>query len=188
MGSPVNDVRLRRMVREHEQALRNYCLRRLPADDAADALGEIFLVAWRRIDDIPGGDDTRPWLFGVARNVVRNALRTNRRVLRLRSKTAGLREPSAPGPETVIVRRSEHQLVIDALESLRPDDREILQLHVWDGLSRSEIAKTMSLSDNAVGMRLTRAKRRLAKQLTQLGIDSESSTTRPRAVGEGGAS
>jgi DNA-directed RNA polymerase specialized sigma24 family protein len=53
------------------------------AEDAADVVAETFLVAWRRIDDLPPGREGRLWLYGVARRVCANHLRGVRRRHRL---------------------------------------------------------------------------------------------------------
>lgn len=90
----------------HSRALLGYALRRVsePAD-AADVVAETFLVAWRRLDDVPTGSDARLWLFGTARRVLANqrrgALRRSRLADRLRqppdSWSTDLGGPS-PGP------------------------------------------------------------------------------------------
>lgn len=40
--------------------------------DAADAVAETFLVAWRRLPEVPSGEEARPWLYGVARRTLAN--------------------------------------------------------------------------------------------------------------------
>ncbi|WP_276320735.1 RNA polymerase sigma factor, partial [Phytoactinopolyspora endophytica] len=66
------------------RAVLGYALRRVQvADDAADIVAETFLVAWRRIDDVPQGRDGRLWLYGVARRVCANHVRGDRRRHRL---------------------------------------------------------------------------------------------------------
>ena len=66
--------RFEELFREHYGAVRGYALRRAPADLAQDAVSETFLVAWRRLDDVPA--DALPWLFGVARRVLANQRRS----------------------------------------------------------------------------------------------------------------
>src|SRR5215469_15307329 len=57
-----------------------YALRRTSsADDAADIVAETFLTAWRRIEDVPGGEEARLWLYGVARRILANHHRGQRR-------------------------------------------------------------------------------------------------------------
>lgn len=146
----------------HHAAILGYALRRTGnADDAADVIAETFLTAWRRIDDIPAGDDARPWLYGVARRVLANQRRGQQRRTalgeRLRSELAAEpydREPP-PGLEGVAV----------ALRRLGEADREILTLAAWEGLDAGQIAVVLGCSRNAARIRLHRARRRIAAAL-----------------------
>ncbi|NNF10835.1 MAG: RNA polymerase subunit sigma-24, partial [Acidimicrobiia bacterium] len=81
--SPSTSLRFKRLYDEHFDAVQSYCLRRLPVADANDAVSEVFLVAWRKIEAVPTGEESLPWLFGVARNAVRNSGRSHRRSARL---------------------------------------------------------------------------------------------------------
>ena len=77
--SPRTDAKFRRIYDGYLVAIPSYCLRRLPTSDANDAVAEAFLVVWRRIDDVPDGDEASLWLYGIAHNVVRNVDRAARR-------------------------------------------------------------------------------------------------------------
>ena len=77
--SPTTNAKFRRIYDEHFEAVTRYCLRRLPVADVNDATAEVFLVAWSKIDRVPDGGESLPWLYGVARNVVRNSVRSARR-------------------------------------------------------------------------------------------------------------
>jgi RNA polymerase sigma-70 factor (ECF subfamily) len=145
--------------------MRDYFLRRLPVGEVNDAMAELFLVAWRRIDVAPEGDESRLWLYGVARNVVRNTERSMRRRFRLDWKLLSRPSTTAPAPETLVVERSRDSEVVRALASLRPDDQEILRLSVWEELSNNEIADVLGIDPHAATMRLSRARNRLAGKL-----------------------
>ena len=183
--SPRTDAKFRRIYDGHFVAIRSYCLRRLPASDVNDAVAEVFLVVWRRIDDVPDGDEAPLWLYGIARNVVRNADRSARRRDRLSGRLRPFRSPSAPDPETLVIRRSEDDEVLAALAELRPADQEILRLSIWEELSNKEIAEVLDIDAHAVTMRLTRARNRLAGRL---GMDKKRQVmwADPQPVGEGG--
>lgn len=78
MGSDA-ETRLRALFRQHHAAVRGYALHRaIQGADADDLVGEVFTVAWRRLDDVPA-DDALPWLLAVARNVQLNQARSARR-------------------------------------------------------------------------------------------------------------
>ena len=84
MASTVSaDARYRRVFDRYHTEVYAYCRRRTDAQTAADCLAETFLVAWRRIDDIPDGDAALGWLYGVARRVLANEFRHHRRSRRL---------------------------------------------------------------------------------------------------------
>ena len=113
--APSTDDRFRALFDAHHRELHAYCLRRLPVEDANDAAAEIFLVAWRRPHDVPVGDAAGLWLYGVARNVVRNWQRGARRQLRLVAKAGSMPDASAEGPEVQIVRNEEQEEVHRAI-------------------------------------------------------------------------
>ncbi|WP_369371506.1 RNA polymerase sigma factor [Promicromonospora sp. Populi] len=145
------------------RALLAYAVRRVaePAD-AADVVAESFLVAWRRIEDVPSGDDTRPWMFGVARRVLANARRGDRRRLALADRLRDHLTDVVPPPDDA------GSDVERALARLSDDDQELLRLVAWEELARDEIALVLDISRTAVRVRLHRARRRLADQLAAL--------------------
>ena len=63
--------------------IRDYCRRRVAADVVDDAVSEVFLTAWRRLDDVPAGDAALVWLYGVAYRVIGHQWRTTARRRRL---------------------------------------------------------------------------------------------------------
>lgn len=156
-----------RLYRGHHREILAYCARRLPASEAFDAAAETFVVAWRRFDQVPEGERTLLWLYGVAHRTVRNQWRSRRRWRRLSGKAAGLGELARAGPEQQTLTREEHREVVDALLRLRNRDREILLLAVWEELKPEAIAEVLGISRSAVDQRFARAKRRLADELTQ---------------------
>ncbi len=159
------DLRLRRLFETHRLAVLAYCMRRAPRWDAHDAAAEVFVVAWRRIDEVPAEPATLPWLFGVARRVLANTHRSALRRQRLRSRLAATTDDPVGEAEPPIIRKAEYQWVIDAVNQLEEIDREILFLATWEGLSHREIGEVLGLSDSASRKRLERARRRLGKQL-----------------------
>jgi RNA polymerase sigma-70 factor (ECF subfamily) len=171
------------MYERHYRQILAYCLRRASRADADDAAAEVFAVAWRRRDDMPGGDRVLPWLYGVARRVLSHQRRGAGRRRRLAGRVAGLGEPPAPGPELVVVERHEYSQVRAAVGRLKPLDREVLLLAAWEGLSHRQIAEVLGCSQAAVDKRMVRAKARLAKQYQTL---ARFTTRRPPASAAGG--
>jgi RNA polymerase sigma factor (sigma-70 family) len=127
------------------------------ASDAQDATAEVFLTAWRRLDELPEGDAARVWLYATARRVIANQLRSNRRRVALYERLA-LDAASVP-PEPPSSNREE-TLVHEALRRLGPRDREVLLLAEWEGLSPAQIAAVMGCLAMTARGRLHRARRR----------------------------
>ncbi|WP_405146571.1 RNA polymerase sigma factor [Sphaerisporangium sp. NBC_01403] len=150
----------------HYRAVHRYALRRTDsADDVADVIAETFLIAWRRLDDIPQGEATVLWLYGTARRVLANHRRGESRrtalASRLRDELAAGQEAPLADPRTDAVRT--------AFAALAPADREVLALACWEELSGPQIAKVLGCSDTAARLRLHRARKRLAKLLGTTG-------------------
>lgn len=158
----------RRMFRTHADAVYAYCLRRTNPDDAVDAASEVFLTAWRRMDDMPGDDSALPWLYGVARRVLSRQWRTKSRARRLWQRSRSLADVPPDDPETIVVRHEEFTLALKALDRLSPGDQEVLRLAAWDELPHAVIAGMLGCSVNAVDQRVHRAKRRLARQYVSM--------------------
>jgi RNA polymerase sigma factor (sigma-70 family) len=151
----------------HRRTVLAYALRRVddPAD-AADALAETFLIAWRRLGDVPPGAEARAWLFGVARRVLANQRRGARRRDGLAERLgheleAQLATLEPPSESDLAVRR--------ALARLSDDDREVLLLVAWEGLTPTEIAAATGVRAVTVRSRLHRARRRVRTELDALG-------------------
>ena len=157
--------RFQALYRAHYEQVYMYFKRRTDIESARDGTADTFLVAWRRIDDVPGGDATLPWLYGTARRVLSNQWRSRRRLDGLRDRLKNLRAEPEPGPEAVVVRAPHVEAVAEALGSLREPDREVIRLAEWEGLSHAEIGTVMGCSTHAVDQRMHRALRRLAGKL-----------------------
>ena len=183
--SPSSDADFRSIFDDCHQAVHTYCLRRLAIEDANDATAEVFLVLWRRLDRVPPGSETLSWLYGVARNVVRNYARGARRRLRLAAKVGSLRGPVPEEPEPKVIKRFEEAEVLQALRRLRPQDQELLRLKAWEKLSTRAIGEVLGVSDRAVEGRLARALNRLANALPSPSVARVRQRS-PRVVPEGG--
>lgn len=160
----------RRLYESHHAAVLGYCLRRTGWDDAQDVTAEVFVIAWRKIDEQPDADRTRAWLFGIAYRVLCHHWRSQSRYGRLKRRVAGTSTPAEPGPEGVVVRRADGQRVLDAVQRLREADQEILRLAGWEELPHADIAEILGISVAAVDQRLHRAKRRLAREYDKAGL------------------
>ena len=149
--------------------VRRYASRRVPQHQVDDVVADVFLVLWRRLEDIPEGDPL-PWAYGVARNCVANARRSTRRREDLLDKVTRLDPPRQYDPP------EPYDDVHRALAQLGDLDRELVSLWAWEGLPPRDIAASLGMTANAVSIRLTRAKQRLAELLRK---DADPSGQKP---------
>lgn len=169
--------RFEALYRQHFRGVLGYALARLEPERAKDAAAETFLVAWRRLGEVP----TEPagWLFGVARKVVGQQLRADSRrgALAERLAAPGSREPGwAADPADQVAQRD---AALSALARLSERDREVLTLLAWHGLTAGQAAEAVGLTSLNFAVRLHRARRRLASALA--GADAEHDPTSTRA-------
>jgi RNA polymerase sigma-70 factor (ECF subfamily) len=159
----------------HATPLLDYFLRRVSQDYAHDLVAEVFLIAWRRRAIAPDEPDLRPWLFKVARNVLRNHHRGAARRMRLheRLRAYATTDVVQPPPE----QSDTDALLRWALTRLREPDREVLRLTAWEGCTTDELATVLGCSANAAAVRLHRARRRLRKVLGEVPPDAAANAT-----------
>ena len=135
-----------------------YATRHVGPDDAQEVVSETFLIAWRRLADVPG--TPLPWLLVVARNTVANHRRSRYRGAAVQGELARLQQ--AAGPATgADVTATERALALSRLAALTPKEREALLLVSWDGLDPAEAAQVAGCTVAAFHVRLHRARRRL---------------------------
>jgi RNA polymerase sigma factor (sigma-70 family) len=167
-------ARFRAVYEANYHRVLGYVLRRtVSLEDAEDVVAETFLTAWRRLEQLPPGSGTRPWLYGVARKALANHQRGELRRERLSGR---LHAGSAlPSPHPVDADR-EVARVAAAFGRLGNDERELLALVAWEELDAGEIAVVFGCSRNAARIRLHRARRRLARELEREGREGEGSS------------
>jgi RNA polymerase sigma factor (sigma-70 family) len=156
------ETRFSALMTEHGKAILGYLTRRTdPAHDAADLMAEVFVVAWRRLGDVPGEPgEARAWLIGVARRVLANHHRGANRRNQLADRLRGDLELQSQGaPDSVASR------VGDALTRLDSEDRELLTLVAWEDLRSEQAGAVLGLSGAAVRKRLQRIRTRLRADL-----------------------
>lgn len=140
-----------------------YALRRVDEPErAADVVAETFLVAWRRLPEVPPGDEARLWVYGVARRVLANDRRGRARRQRLGERLRADLPRAVPDHAD---RLAATATVRAALSRLREQDREILTLTLWEELEPREIALVLDLPVGTVRTRLSRARARLQGEL-----------------------
>jgi len=153
-------ARLESLYRAHAGSVSRYARRRADDEVAADVVSEVFVVAWRRLDDVP--EDALPWLLGCARRVLWHQHRAEQRRLGLLERLAGSRPP-----ESVMLELPETSVGL-ALRALSERDREALLLTAWEGLSAAQAAAALGCSTQAFRVRAHRARERLAAAMSRI--------------------
>jgi RNA polymerase sigma-70 factor (ECF subfamily) len=146
----------------HAAAVHRYLGRRV-GELADDLLSETFLIAFRRraayrADHV----DVRPWLLGIATNLVHGAARAERRRYRALAREAGRPEEHGADPGEDAARLDAQALrapLAGALAGLKRPDRDVLLLFAWGQLGYEEIAAVLDVPVGTVRSRLHRARR-----------------------------
>lgn len=160
-GTKADEDLFAQLYRRHYNDVLAYVARRAQGADPADVVAEAFLVAWRKLDAAASGG--LPWLFRTAAFALRNAQRGQFREQRMVLKLAAQPDLSAaPDPADTYATRN---LVMQALNSLSPRDRELILLVEWERLEVRSAALVVGISTGAARVRIHRARRRLATLL-----------------------
>jgi RNA polymerase sigma factor (sigma-70 family) len=153
------------LYEQHYDAVERYVRRRLDDASVRDVVAEVFLVAWRRLPEVPA--DALPWLYGTARKVLANEVRGAGRRAALTARVtdhggfwAGDHADDVAGRVSVTA----------ALARLSGPDAEALRLVAWEELTLRQAAKTAGCSLPAFAMRLHRARARLRQALAPGGL------------------
>lgn len=177
MVAPVpmmDEAEFRALYRSTLDDLWRFVRRRCATDETADDVtAETYLTAWRRRDAMPRDSDARLWLFGAARKVLANHQRGERRWLQLqkRIQMTWIQPRSVDPAELMGI----NPKLARAFARLKPAEREVLVMQAWDGLTVGEMAAVLGVTDNAVSVRLYKARHKLEQELR-----TDAGTTRTR--------
>jgi RNA polymerase sigma factor (sigma-70 family) len=142
----------------HFDAVHRYLRRRVPADLADDLVAETFLRAFQHRGRYRAQrPDARPWLYGIATNLVRRHYRSEERELRALARSAVTQAPEEPAEDETRLG--------EALAALPRRERDVLLLYAWTELSYEEIAVALGVRIGTVRSRLHRARARLRELL-----------------------
>lgn len=161
MRPDADTARFERLFDRHAAELLGYCFRRTAdAALAEDLVSVVFLEAWRRRGALRSDADARPWLYGIATNVVRHQWRSRRRHAAALARMAGGRDDGEPADE-VLARQHEMRAVLAGVAALPRGEQDVLALCVWSDLSYEDAARALDLPVGTVRSRLSRARARL---------------------------
>jgi len=146
--------------------LHRYLARRVGTSAADELSAETFAVAFRNWELLDPVRPVRPWLYGIAANLMRHHWRKERRMLRAYARTGV--DPVSTEDEPAENTRE----LAYALAELRHDEREILLLHAWAGLTDAEIAHALGIPAGTVKSRLSRTREKLRNRLDPVGQEA----------------
>jgi RNA polymerase sigma-70 factor (ECF subfamily) len=155
----------------HFDDVRAYFARRLDVEVAADLAAEVFRLGFekRRTFDPQRGSSCRPWLFGIARNLLaKERARAGRRDS-LIARLAPAGDAGHPANDAIDDRVAaldaarEWRQVAAALDELPDDTRELLLLLAWDSLTYEELAQVFAVPVGTIRSRVSRARDQLTR-------------------------
>lgn len=151
----------------HFDAVYAYLQRRIGRDLAEELSAETFLVAFDNRDRFDGSrSEARPWLFGIATNLLRHHWRREERELRAYARSAS--DPvldAFEGVEERLDASGERRHLVEGLAELPGPERDALLLAAWADLSYAEIAVALDVPVGTVRSRLSRARERIVSAL-----------------------
>lgn len=164
LGRAAEPAMFERFVRRHVDVVHRYVAGRLGAPDADEVTNDVFLVAFRQADRFRGDNPSaRPWLLGIATNLMRNRRRREARHLRRLAQTGV--DPADPAAPERDLNGVDPRLAA-ALASMRPRHREVLFLTAVAELTAPEIAEALDVPEGTVKTWLHRARAHAARELT----------------------
>ena len=152
----------------HAPHIHRYLARRAGREVADDLVAETFLAAFAKRDRYDlGRADARPWLYGIATNLVGQHRRDEVRQYRIRQAAAA--EPEVPGhAERVaadVTAQTTRALLAEALAALPAGDRDVLLLIAWEQLTYEEVSRALAIPVGTVRSRLRRARTKVREVL-----------------------
>lgn len=152
------------LFRQNLPEISRFIARRVSEAEVEDLAADLFEIAWSKRSSIPEGLEL-PWLYKTARYLISNQRRKNENRSRIMSSMS---EPvSAPSAESIALADAD---LAEAWAKLTSGERETLSLWAFDGLSIGQVAVALEITVNNANVRLSRARKHLAK-LLQLSVN-----------------
>lgn len=159
------------VFRRHAPELKRYVTRRLGRDAAEDVVAETFLAAFRQRDRYDlARRNARPWLYGIATNLIGRHVRDEVRHLRAVQRTGAdpVTEPFTDRSDERVSAQAHGPRLAGALASLPKGHRDALLLVAWGGLTYPEAAHALNVRVGTVRSRINRARKKLRRELGEI--------------------
>ncbi|MES9540739.1 MULTISPECIES: RNA polymerase sigma factor [unclassified Actinomadura] len=167
-ASRTDSERFAGLFQRHAQEIMRYVARRLGRDAAEDVVAETFLVAFHQRHRYDAArPDARPWLYGIATNLIRRHRRAEVRALRVlaRGGLDPVTEPFTDAVENRVQAGARSRALAAAIAGLPAKQREVLLLVTWAGLTYDEVAEALGVPSGTVRSRMNRIRRKLRDAL-----------------------
>ena len=153
------------LVERFERRIRLITSRRVHPDWVDDVVNEVLGAVIEAVREGRVRERSRldAFVHGATRNTISNWARSNARQRRA-SELGALAPPETPNPLRLLLASEERVAVRRCLDGLRSDDREILRLAYWQGLSPTEVAQELEIAPNVARQRLWRARERFKEK------------------------
>jgi RNA polymerase sigma-70 factor (ECF subfamily) len=156
------------LFRRHAPHIQRYVVHRLGQDAADDIVAETFLLAFRQRDSYDQTRaDARPWLYGIATNLIGRHRRAEIRLYRALARTGidPVMEPFTDKVDDRVSASAASRRLAGALARLPQEHRDTLLLMAWGDLSYEEIATALGVPVGTVRSRISRARNKLRRTL-----------------------
>ncbi|MBO5666592.1 MAG: sigma-70 family RNA polymerase sigma factor [Firmicutes bacterium] len=144
-------------------------------EDAMDALQESFIKIYRHLGSFKEGSKFDTWVYRIVVNTCNDMLRKNHgapveSIIRSDEEeeeyTLELPDPE-PGPQESLLRKEQAKLILEALEQLKPDQKEVIVLRDIQGFAYEEISEMLNCSIGTIKSRINRSRSRLREILLE---------------------
>lgn len=161
------------LFERHAADIHGYAARRLGVRAADDLMAETFLIAFRHRGRYDlSRDSARPWLYGIATNLIARHRRSEARAYRALARSGAAPDPPAESVADDAIERvtavGVRPLLAGALARLQPRDRDVLLLIAWADLTYDQVGESLGIPIGTVRSRLHRARSQVRQALRDL--------------------
>lgn len=169
------EAEFEQLFRKYRDGLQSFLLRNLRnREDAEDVLMQTFLKAWRNRDSFRGVVTEKQWLYGIASRVAIDLYRSRSRRPVESMDDLGEFEPKAlngeppRNPAEIVLESERRHEIREVVSRLAPDQRQLVELHYFDGYRYDEISELLGIPTTKVRGRLHRIRKLIHHELAPM--------------------
>lgn len=161
------------LVERYYDAVECFFLNKVGGTSIRDLVQDTFIACVESRDRITDPEKFRSYLFSIAYNVLHSHFRRKQRDSGALAIDETAMHDLSPGPCSLLVKRAEQRLLLEALRRIPSSDQVLLELHYWENVSTSDMAEILNIPRGTVKRRMFTARQRLDKMLAQLADSPE---------------